>query len=404
MPANTLSINQIGTILASIVKQATGQNVITPTTTAEFTTVATTALQAGLDPILNAMQQQISRTIFSVRPYTEKLRMLEMSGTEWGNYVRKVTFADQDIDTADQRFDWPIKYDAAKSPADGLGQSVDHYRIKKANVLETRFYGSHAYQDHFTVTRDGLKTALSSPDQFGSFFSAQMTAQDNKWRQYKEETKRGLLANAIGAILDEGQATRVVHLVSEYNDKTGGTYTPQSIYSPDVFPAFMRWVSGRIRSIRRMMTERTQLYQTVIAGKPVLRHTDYADQRMILLADANYDIDANVLSITYHDDKARIPGEYEVVSFWQSSETPDSISVTPGYTGTDGAVKRGQATEQAGVFGILFDKDCMGLANLDSYSLNTPVNAAAAYWNIYNHARISTAFDSTEKCVVFLLD
>lgn len=404
MPANNLTINQIGTVLQSVVKQATGQTVIAPTTTADFVTVATTALQAGLDPVLNALQQQISRTIFSSRPYSEKLRFLEMDGTAWGNYVRKISMADTDIDTDDQRYTYPVTYDAGQTPADGLGQSVDHYKIKKAKALETRFYGSHAYQDHFTLTRDALKTAFSSPDSFGSFLQLQTENQANKWRQYKEGVKRGVIANAIGAIIDEGHTDRVVHLLTEYNAKVGGTYTAQTIYDPAVFPAFMRWVSGRIRAIRRMMTERTQMYQTVVNGLPVMRHTPYEAQRMIMFANAEYDIDANVLSVTYHNNKAGIPGEYEVMSFWQSAQAPDQISVTPSYTDTNGNVTTGSPVTQSNVFSLLYDRDMMGVATLDSYTLNTPVNAAAAYWNVYNHARISTAFDCTEKGVVFLLD
>ena len=40
MPANSLTVNQISTVLNSIVSQATGQAQITPTNGAEFITVA----------------------------------------------------------------------------------------------------------------------------------------------------------------------------------------------------------------------------------------------------------------------------------------------------------------------------------------------------------------------------
>lgn len=47
---NNLNFNQISTVLTSIVEQATGEKVLTPTTTGDFVSVATTALK--MEPTL----------------------------------------------------------------------------------------------------------------------------------------------------------------------------------------------------------------------------------------------------------------------------------------------------------------------------------------------------------------
>ena len=65
---NDMTVFQAGTILQSLVKQATGQAVIAASTPGEFVSVAQTALKTGYDPILNAMSQMWGRTIFSIRP------------------------------------------------------------------------------------------------------------------------------------------------------------------------------------------------------------------------------------------------------------------------------------------------------------------------------------------------
>ena len=54
---NDMTVYQAGTVLSSLVQQATGQKVITPSTPGEFVSVATTALKTGYDPILNALSQ-----------------------------------------------------------------------------------------------------------------------------------------------------------------------------------------------------------------------------------------------------------------------------------------------------------------------------------------------------------
>ena len=72
MSVNTMTFQQISTVLNSIVQQATGQAAITPTTPGEFVSVANTALALGNDAVMNAISNVLSRTIFSIRPYSAK--------------------------------------------------------------------------------------------------------------------------------------------------------------------------------------------------------------------------------------------------------------------------------------------------------------------------------------------
>lgn len=64
MAVNDLTFNQLSMVLNSIVQQATGQQVLQVTNTAEFVSVAQTALKTGYDPVLQAISQVLSRTIF----------------------------------------------------------------------------------------------------------------------------------------------------------------------------------------------------------------------------------------------------------------------------------------------------------------------------------------------------
>ena len=65
MSVNTMTFQQIATVLTAIVKQATGQTVLAPTDTASFVSVAQTALSVGNDAVMNAISNVLSRTIFS---------------------------------------------------------------------------------------------------------------------------------------------------------------------------------------------------------------------------------------------------------------------------------------------------------------------------------------------------
>lgn len=405
---NDMMVKQAGAILSSLVQQATGQAVITPATPGEFVSVATTALKTGADPILKALSQMWGRTIFSVRPYSAMFKGLEMSMDRWGNAVRKISIADKAVED-DARFTYPVGYDTDQTPATGDGKSVDMYALNKPDTLQTNFYGQAVYENSYTIFRDNLDTAFSDPAEFMRFVSMVGQNRADKLVQYRETISRGLLANYAGALLAEGQTARVVHLLTEYNTLTGLALTAQTVYQPDNFAPFMRWVFSRVVVLSKMMRERSEMYQTVINNKHVMRHTPAERLKVYMYTPAMEQMTAMVNSVTYNDDLTKY-ADFEPVNYWQSIETPDSISVDPVYTTTTGAIatKTGQSgsagIEQAGIFGLLFDEDALGYAQVNAWNQLTPFNAKGGYWNDFDHVNFRTIQDMTEKGIILLLD
>lgn len=400
---NDMTVFQAGTILQSLVKQATGQAVIAASTPGEFVSVAQTALKTGYDPILNAMSQMWGRTIFSIRPYSRKFSGLEMSMERWGNAVRKLSIADKPIED-DARFTWPVGYDSTKAPnALGEGESVDMYALNKPDILQVNFYGQSVYENSYTIFKDNMDVAFTSAEEFMRFNSLVTGNRSDKLEQYRENIARGILANYIGSLLAEKQTTRIVHLLSEYNTETGLALTAQNVYQPENFASFMQWAYARIATISRMMTERSEMYQTVINEKHVMRHTPANKQKVYLYAKAMDQFDAMVKANTFHDNYLKFT-DYEGVNFWQSIETPDSISITPVYTSTTGVATTGETVKQAGIFGVIFDEEALGYAQVNNWAAVTPFNAKGGYWNTYDHVNFRAIMDMSEKGVLLLLD
>ncbi len=403
MSVNTLNFEQVSTVLNSIVKQATGQTTLTATDTGSFVSVAQLALRAHRDAVMNAISNIVGRTIFSVRPYSAKMTGLIMDTFRWGNVMRKLSIADNDWND-DPAYAWPALWDTAQTPPSGDGQSIDPWTIKKPDVVQTNFYGSSVYFDEMTIFEDQIETAFTGPEQLASFLGLIMGNLSDRMEQSNEGIRRGLVANAIAAVIDEGQTDRVVHLLTEYNTQTGLSLTSTTVYQPDNFPAFMKWVYSRVAAISALMTERSLKYQTVINNKPVLRHTPMQDQRVYLYAPARFDIDARVLADTYHDSYLKY-ADVETVNYWQSIDTPDTIEITPAYTDTSGVLySPSSPVTQSGVFGTIFDRDCMGMTMLDNRVLSTPLNSKGLYRNLHLHSKRRVVQDLTEKCVVLLLD
>lgn len=401
MSVNTMTFQQSSTVLNSIVQQATGRTSII-NTEADFISVGQTALNLGKDAIYNALSNVLARTIFSIRPYNASMEGLEKDLPTWGAYMRKFNIVMSDWKD-DDAYKYPVAFDASQTVPTGNGQSVDPWIINKRDFVQTNFLGQSVFMDHYTVFEEQLETAFQSSAEFGQFLSMMTTDMNNKIELAKENMSRGLVANFIGSLLAENNTSRVVHLLSEYNTLTGLTLTSTTVFQPDNYPSFMKWVYGRIASVASMMREMSVRYQTVLTGKPVPRHTPYNRQKMYMLGQDRYQIDSRVLADTFHDNYLKY-ADVETINFWQSIEAPDTINVTPTYTGTNGSVVTGTAQNKSGVFAVLFDEDAMGWARVHQTVLATPVNARGLYRNLFYHMRMRCFSDNTEKGVVFVLD
>lgn len=392
MPVNTGSIVDASIILNSIHNQATGRTALVPTTTDEFVSQATTTLNMGYDVAYNALMNQIMRPIFAVRDYTEKFRTLYRTNEEFGAIRRKISFADK-----------PAAKAAAWDPTQLVdGGYIDPWVINKADILEMRFYGSATYSDSLTIMEDQIKTAFSGPEELGAFVSAQMTHQNNKYKQWREELARATVANFIGAKNDVDSAS-VIHLLTEYNALTGLTLTATSVYQPGNVEPFFRWVRSRINTLARLMRERSGLFQVAVANKAVNRHTENADLKMFISAQALDIIDAMVNTVTYHDEPLAY-ADVEGVTFWQSIKAPEQISVTPSVVDATGAYAQGNAQVISNVFGVMFDRDAMAINQYQYRITNTPLNARGLYFNTFLNARAAYTNDLSEKGIVLLLD
>jgi hypothetical protein len=392
MAVNDLTFNQLSMVLNSIVQQATGQQAQQVTNTAEFVSVAQTALKTGYDPVLQAISQVLSRTIFSIRPYTRKFGGLMVSNQQFGNIVRKLNIADKDWEE-DSRFELTDQI------------SVDMYKVNKPSILQTNFYGANVFEKSLTIFKDQLDCAFSSPEEFGRFLSMTMTNASDMIEQAHENLARATLANFIGGKIS-GDTASVIHLLTEYNTITGleTPLTDETVYQPANFKPFMQWVYSRVASLSSLMTERTQKFHINVTGKEISRHTPVNKQKVYLYAPARYQTETMVLADVYHDNFLRM-ADNETVNFWQSIDKPDEINVQPVYLQADGTLKSDDSpVNQKGIFGVMFDEEAAGYTVVNQWSAPTPFNSKGGYSNIFWHFTDRYWNDFTENGIVLLLD
>ncbi len=400
MAVNDLTYTDVSAVLAAINAQATGRAVLAPVNTADFVALAQTTLKMGYDVVTNAISQVLSRTIFSVRPYTRKFRGLEADTIRYGNHVRKINYIDDDP-TADRQF-------LATALTDG--SSVDQYTINKKKVVQTNFYGQTGYSRFRTYYRSQLNMAFSGPDELARFWAGVTQADSDMIEKDHEDFARAALANYIGGKLSQEAAiepTGIIHVLTEYNAFAGTSLTAQTVFAPANFPGFIRWFWARVQTISSLMAERSTQYHQTFTGTDgndlnLERHTPESEQLFYMNNGIKNQAASNVLSVTYNPDFVPVR-QGDTLNFWQNIQNPLSINVTAGYTDKNGAVQSA-AVNSGIVLGALLDREAVGYTITDTWTMATPMNAAGGYYNQWYHYTDRYWNDFTENGVVFVLD
>ena len=388
MSVNTMSFEDASAILNNIRQQVTGEASLAPVNTADFVSVGTTLLQSGYDPVLNAITQMVTKTIFSIRPYSRKFGGIKVDSEMWGAIVRKLAVADKAWE-ANEEFDLVD------------GQSIDHYKVSKPDVLELKFYGAEDFSKHYTIFKDQLNNAFTGVAEFSRFMSMVVQNVSDMIEQNFESIARMIIANYVGGkkVANNG----VIHLLTEYNAETGLSLTTTTVFAPANFGDFMKWVYARIATLTSLMTERSTEFQINVTGKAITRHTPYEYQKVYLYAKLLNDMNARVLADTFHYDFIEY-ADVEAVNYWQSIETPMSIDVTPNYLDVDGSIKTGAEQNITNLVGVIFDREALGYTVMNEWSATTPLNASGGYWNTFYHFLMKWWVDYSEKGIILLLD
>lgn len=400
--ANDLSFNQLSTVLTAITNQATGVNNIAPVDTSSFVTVAQTALKTGYDPLTTAISQVLSKTIFSVRPYTRKFKGLNVSNQRYGNHVRKLLTIDK-----------PFEDDDRLKLTDG--QSIDQYKVNKPKVLQTNFYGANQYQKSVTIYKDQLDCAFSSPDEFASFISMIMQNASDMIEQAHEETARATINNLISGIYSAERpgasvfakangGKRAVNLLKLYNQMNGGSLKVADVFKTANFEGFVKFAFSTINTIADLMTDRNTLFSSQLTNYTIIRHTPKDRMKFYLYTDLVNKINSEVYSTVFNPDFLKLV-DFERVNFWQSALDPSSINSKVVMLKKDGTLP--SASEEvsiSNVFGVLFDEEAAGYTTVNEWSQPSPFNARGGYYNQFWHFTDRYWNDFTENAVIFYLE
>lgn len=389
MSVNSLTFEQSAAFLEDMYAEAMGgESTINVVDTGTFTTVGTTLLQLGYDPVCSAISQVLDRSIYSIRPYSMKFRSINVDESKWGAIVRKINYLDSDLDAKDNRLELVD------------GQSIDMYKVKKPKVLQTNFYGATQYSDHITIFKDQLDSAMKDAAEFGRFMAGVMQNVADKLTQIAEGEARGILANFItGKTLCDSDS--VINVLQAYYDATGVELSVDTMYNETNYAPFVRWLYSFVNDITDFMSERSYKYHANIVGKEIPRHTPAKFLRAYMSATVVNKTASEVLATVFNPDKLKMI-EFEKVTYWQNINDPYTVKATPAYldTTTGEVADASEAVTVSNIIGVLFDEEALGMTRRSTWTASSGFNADGGYSNLFYHFTQSTWNDFTENGVV----
>lgn len=336
-----------------------------------------------IDNYVRTLVDHIGKVVFVNRPYTGSTPSVMMDAWEYGAILEKIQY--EGLPEAEDNDSWDLQD----------GQSYDPNVFHKPTVSAKFYSERRTFDVPMSFAQRQVKSAFSSASQLQAFFAMIETAISNGMTVKMDSLVQLTLANAIATIFNNRVAHPVqyVDLVARYVAATGdNTVTAANAL---VTPEFTRWASMEMKRVIARMKKLSTLYN--IGGK--YRHTPSDRLHLILHSDFTAAAEAYLYSDTYHNEFVKLP-KAEEVAFWQGSGTgfawadTSKIIVTP----RDSE----QSVTVNNVVGIAFDREALGVTNLDR-RVTTNWNPRGEFTNNWYKFDAGYFNDFNENIVVFTL-
>ena len=158
---------------------------------------------------------------------------------------------------------------------------------------------------------------------------------------------------------------------------------------------FIKYVTYQIGLVSDRMARMSTLFN--VGGKERFTPKDY--QRIVMLSDFLASSEIYLLADTQNADKAKLPQNIDTVPYWQGSGTAYAYDDV---TRINVKTSSGKTVNVTGVIGCIFDKDALGVTNLDR-RVTTNYNPKAEFYT--NFYKFDAGFfnDLNENFVVFYI-
>lgn len=383
-----MTVEQIYSIMNSVTNELLGKTGVVNEDLSNIVDVGTELFSASsVDNYVKSLVNKVGKVIFVNRPYSGSVPSVLMDSWEYGSVLQKIT---AEMPEASENESWELE--------DGHEYKQD---IFYKPTISNKFFNSKVtFEIPMSFTERQVKESFNSASELNGFISMIHNAIDKSMTVKVDSLVMRTINNMIAETINEdygsntlssSSGVKAVNLLYLYNEKFGTSLTADKAINN---PEFIRFASFTMSLYIDRMSKISTLFN--VGGKD--RFTSKDKLSVVMLSDFKAGADIYLQSDTYHDKYTSLPNA-ETVPYWQGSGVNydfGSVSKINVKTANNHTI------EASGILAIMFDRDALGVSNLDR-RVTTSYNAKAEFFNNFYKFDAGYFNDFNENFVVFFV-
>lgn len=345
----------------------------------------------NIDNYVKKLVNHIGKVIFTDRLYSGGVPSVLMDSWEYGSILEKIT---ADLPQATESDTWKLE--------NGKEYSPDIFYQPSVSV---KFFNSKVtFEIPLSFTEHQVKESFSNVNQLNGFISMLSTSVENSMTVKLDALIMRTINNMIGETLavdlyddvaeelvHTNSGVKAVNLLNLYNNEYGQTLEPEKALSDVDFIRYATYIIG-------LYSDRIQKISTLFNAGGKERFTPTEHLHTVLLSDFEKASTVFLQSDTQNKGLVALP-KHDTVPYWQGSGTEYSFNDV---SKIDVITSSGKTVSTTGILGIMFDRNAIGVSNLERRVTSNYNPKAEFYTNFYKF-EAGYYNDLNENFVVFFV-
>lgn len=395
-----MKVEQIASILNDVSKEVLGESAIQ---TEDLTNIVDMGKEifsnTNVDNYVKSLINHIGKVIFTDRKYSGRVPSVVMDAWEFGSVLEKIS---ADIPEAEENESWKLTDKASYDP-----------NIFYKPSVSVKFYNSKVtFEVNISFAEKQVKESFDNAEQMNGFLSMLLDSVEKSisirldsliMRTINNMIAHTIInANSNNNVSSDNANTidgvRAVNLLKRYNTENGLTgANVLTVEKAMNSKEFLRFASKEISLYIDRLNGASTLFN--IGGK--VRFTPREYLHCVLLSDFVTSSEMYLDSDTFHNELVKLPFN-ERVANWQGTGTSFNFSDTSKIDVEIEIDNNKKSCSLSGVLGVLFDKDTLGVSNLNK-RVQTHYNPKGEFYTNFYKTDCGYFNDLNENFVVFFI-
>ena len=382
-----MKVTQLHALVNAVTQEILGETAVVQEDLSNVVDIGKSIIDSdNVDNYVKKLVNHIGKVVFQNRLYSGGVPSVLMDSWEYGSILEKIS---ADLPEATVNETWALE--------DKKDYSPDVFY--KPSVSAKFFNSKVTFEIPMSFTELQVKESFSSKEQLNGFISMLTTSVENamtvKLDALIMRTINNMTAETLHNELSDKDYTKTgvkaVNLLKLYNETVT---TPLTADNAVTDPDFIRFATYQIS----MYSDRMSKISTLFNVEKAERFTPKDLQHIVLLSDFAKASETFLASNTQNAEMVALP-KHETVPYWQGSGL--------GYSFDDVSTINVKTASKAdvnvkGVLGVIFDRDALGVSNLDR-RVTTNYNPRAEFYTNFYKFDAGYYNDLSENFVVFFV-